>query len=887
MKQVSWLISRYLVSTIVPYFVFSWLLLSVILFVQQASRYADTFFSVNIPANLIWQLTIALVPNVIAFTCPMAMLVGTIIGLTKMQGDSEIVAIRAAGVGNMQIALPIMLLGAVMSIFAFFVNLEGVPMAASLVRGVALQTAITKLESPIEPGVFNSEVAGYTIYVKGGDFATSTWKNIFIYSEDKVSASVRLMTSRKGRIDTTGQASELVLENATVSTLPIEPGEGKYVSESIGEVRLAIKTKRSELIDKLSLSELRPEELGLQELSEYASTRDGGERIEAIILWQRRIILSITPLIFCLLGTAIVLRLNRGARGFGIAMALGVLIGFYLLTFLGEQLARLSVIGVFASSLIPIAGSLLFIVWFSLSKKFDFWSRPLSYLRINARRLRGSREKVQTRNIFGDLTAGLRDFDLISNLLKNFVLTLCFLSAIFIIFTAFELWKFAGSIDGGSLLLGKYLFYLLPFVYLQIAPSAAMIGTLATYVIKSRQNEIVTWTSAGQSVYRLLMPCFLIMILLGLANWFVQERILPQANQRQDATRLLIRNRGVPIEQTGKYWVANEKRIYSFEFASDNEKRQMALREGKGKSFKYVNGVTTDPNSSLLKRGLLNGEVRVDTNVRESSNGLENANLREHPLEIDTNEMIASDNKTDDVALRQRSNYHTASDNDMGVVSRPFGFIFTTILSTIQQSRASDNEKSLADCSAGCVKNLTIYEFADNGERLQFVYRADRAEWTTGKIRFIGTVERNDLMGGKISTTKVSGGELTETLNPFAELRTKPNHLNAVELKRQIETADSELDRRNLTVGYEKKYTTLFLPFVMALFTAPFSLSLSRKGKAAMVGYAIGLWLLFTGTNTVFTQLALNGMISPPLGVWSPLVIFSLLGVYLLSKVRT
>ena len=97
-------ISRYLVGAILPYFIFAWLLLSVILFVQQASRFSDIFFSANIPTNLIWQLSIALIPSVISFTCPMAVLVGVIIGLSKMQGDSELVAIRAAGVGNLQIA---------------------------------------------------------------------------------------------------------------------------------------------------------------------------------------------------------------------------------------------------------------------------------------------------------------------------------------------------------------------------------------------------------------------------------------------------------------------------------------------------------------------------------------------------------------------------------------------------------------------------------------------------------------------------------------------------------------------------------------------------------------------------------------------------------------
>src|SRR3954451_9671274 len=128
MKRQGWLISKYLALAVLPYFVFSWLLLSVILFVQQASRFSDIFFDVNIPATMVWQLSIALVPNVIAFTCPMAMLVGTVIGLAKMQTDSEIVAIRAAGVGNLQINIPIAIVGILLSAFALLVNLKGVPL---------------------------------------------------------------------------------------------------------------------------------------------------------------------------------------------------------------------------------------------------------------------------------------------------------------------------------------------------------------------------------------------------------------------------------------------------------------------------------------------------------------------------------------------------------------------------------------------------------------------------------------------------------------------------------------------------------------------------------------------------------------------------------------
>jgi len=371
MNRTSFIISTYLLRNILPYFAAAWLILTVIMFVQQAGRYSEIFFGINIPADLAWQLTVALIPNVVAFTCPMAILVGTIIGLTKLQGDSELVAIRASGVGNLQIALPIMLLGILLSAFAFLVNLEGVPFAAGLVRNVGLQTALKKLESPVEPGVFNRDLTGYTIYVRDGDVETGRWRNIFIYSEDGPNSSVRLITSKEGRIDTTGSASELVLENAIVTTLPMTPGQGKYVSENLGNVRLAIRTSRSEILDKLTSAQLSMEELGIEQLSEYASTLQGRERVEAQLLQNRRILLSITPFIFCLLGTVIVLRLNRGGRNFGMALALAVLILYYVLAFLGEQMARTGSIGVFTAAMMPLVGSALLILIFGVSRRID------------------------------------------------------------------------------------------------------------------------------------------------------------------------------------------------------------------------------------------------------------------------------------------------------------------------------------------------------------------------------------------------------------------------------------------------------------------------------------------------------------------------------------
>ena len=763
MKRFSWQIAKYIFLTVLPYFFFVWLLLSVILFVQQASRYSDIFFNAQIPGNLIWQLTATLVPNVIAFTCPMAILIGVIIGLSKMQGDSELVAVRAAGIGNFQIVLPVVFIGLILSIFAFSVNLKGVPIAAQIARKVAIQTALYKLESPIEPGVFNKEIQGFTVYVKSGDIESGTWENIFIYNEDKGKNQARLITSKNGRIDTQGEISELVLGKASVTTFSIEKPYKNFSSEKIDNLRFLIKTKRGELIDKITKTEETPEELGFAELAEYAKSKTGKEKTEAYILWQRRLILSITPLLFSLLGAALILRFNRGGRGFGIFLALVSLILYYLVALLGEQMARTGAVNVLTASLMPVILSCLAIFWFFLSQRLFLQGKISNQLKKID--LGIIRKKLKRKTTLANLTTGIRDFDIIFNLLKYFLLTIGFLTVIYMIFTAFELWRFAGLIPNGISLLGKYLLFLIPFIYIQISPSALMVATLATYVIKSRQNEIVVWTAGGQSIYRLLFPCFILMMLLGFINWEIQERILPKANQIQDTLRTQIRNKGTLASNNGKYWVANENRIYSF-------------------SLPDVSPTQTN---------------------------------------------------------RQK------------------------------------------------VTNLTVYQYAPDGLKMEAILKTDEASWENGAIKFPMGTDKTVWLNDIPQTENIPAGNfaLEENYNPFNQTIEKPNHLDVETLREQLKTATSESEQRTFAVALEKKYSTPFLPLIITFFTAPFALSISRKGKVITIGYAIGLWLLFTGISSLFEQFGNSGQLPPKVAVWSPLLLFTVLGGYLLSKVRT
>ncbi|MBL8182436.1 MAG: LptF/LptG family permease [Blastocatellia bacterium] len=867
MRRIGWLISRYLLSTILPYFLFAWVLLSAILFVQQAGKFSDIFFDLNVPAGFVWQLAVALIPNVISFTCPMAALVATIIGISKMRTDSELVAIRAAGIGSLQLAVPIVVFGLALSAFAFFVNLKGVPFAASLVRSVVLQAAIKKLESPIEPGTFNSEVNGYTIYVAEGDREAGEWKNVYVFRETADKGVASIITSARGRLDFTDEATELVLSDAKVVTLPATPAE-RLVSESIGDIRLATNTRRNELIDRLAKSERVPEELGLQELSQVTATLEGKERIEAELLFQRRLSLSLAPLIFSILGFSIAIRFSRGGRGTGIMLALATLVGYYLISFGAEQLARTGRFPAALTGLVPTIGALAMSVWFWLTSRFTPIGADLFNFAGLFNRLGRDGKKGQTRNRFIGLTTGIRDLDIVIQLSRFFALSVVFVSALFIVFTAFDLWKFAGNSADGVGLLVKYLFFLLPYIFLQIAPTAVLIAVVATLVTKSRQHEFVTWAAAGQSAYRALVPCLLFALAVGIVSFAVQEGIAPSTNKLQDSLRAQIRSGGSATAGKGRAWAAGNGRIYSFKVGA---------------------GAAVRPSRTLGSASDNDTQYRPD--LAEQANH-------------SSRQFAASDNETS-YAVPQIEGRGEASGAvpDRGLdagdqgdgVNQNFVAVAgpgtaqaliasSTLLAQNANASASDNETQAAPCSL-CPTDLLIYEFDTTGLRLQTVYRSEFARFEKGKVRLAGKTEMFTVANGE---TAMSGDfEFAESADPFEEAIGKPSHLTLTELRRQINATDAESEKNMLGVSLQKRLTILLLPLVIALFAAPLTLSLSGKGNISHIAFAVAGWLLLIGSISVFSQFGESGQLDPIAAAWAPLIIMTLIGGYLISRMRT
>ena len=249
------LIPRYIIGAMAPYILLSLLLLTAILFAQQAARLAELVVYADLPFSLLGSIGAALLPGALTFSIPLAALAGIIIGFSRMGSDSEIVAMRAAGVGSWTRIWPALLIGLLLSGVTAYLHLKEAPEAARDLERIALQGALAKLDSPVEPRTF-STLPRYVIYVRDGDKDRGTWGRVFIFAQ-RTDRTTEVFTARSGRIDSSGDQSELVLTDVLATKFPTSKAENQseagadqksYVVERSDQLRFSINTGRADIV---------------------------------------------------------------------------------------------------------------------------------------------------------------------------------------------------------------------------------------------------------------------------------------------------------------------------------------------------------------------------------------------------------------------------------------------------------------------------------------------------------------------------------------------------------------------------------------------------------------------------------------------------------------
>ncbi|RUA01827.1 MAG: hypothetical protein DSY84_04800, partial [Candidatus Neomarinimicrobiota bacterium] len=95
------------------------------------------------------QLMLTLVPQALGVTIPMAVLIGLLMGLGRLSGDRETVALQACGISIYRMLRPVAVLGAVAMAATTYVLIVAVPDANQAFREIIFHTMATRAEDEV------------------------------------------------------------------------------------------------------------------------------------------------------------------------------------------------------------------------------------------------------------------------------------------------------------------------------------------------------------------------------------------------------------------------------------------------------------------------------------------------------------------------------------------------------------------------------------------------------------------------------------------------------------------------------------------------------------------------------------------------------------------
>jgi LPS export ABC transporter permease LptG len=388
------LIDRYLIREIVPYFLLGLLLLTAIIFAHDASRFSEMIVVASrngLPMDALSRVMAALVPGILVFTLPISLLIGTLVGLGRLSGDSEIVALGSSGMSRLRILRPVLLLSVIIAAVMFYICFSVLPRSIENLTDLkANQSLIFQgLKNEVKPRVFEEGIPQKVLYIEEVDRAENIWRNIFLVDLGDDQDGMKIMTASSGSL---GQGErpdvpELYLQDgvfhlAGANRSP-EQGDsrgarrqetgsadiqGVIEEDEADEPRTAgsENSQRRERRRNRNQSSYTTEHFERTTIKlEFADEKKNGEgdgnqarqleemdwseltghsppaeqRLEWLAEIHKRVALPTTCLVFALLGVAFGISNVRTGRSFGLLLGLAITIVYYLIALTGQHAA--------------------------------------------------------------------------------------------------------------------------------------------------------------------------------------------------------------------------------------------------------------------------------------------------------------------------------------------------------------------------------------------------------------------------------------------------------------------------------------------------------------------------------------------------------------------
>ena len=217
---------------------------------------------------------------------------------------------------------------------------------------------------------------------------------------------------------------------------------------------------------------------------------------------------------------------------------------------------------------------------------------------------------------------------------------------------------------------------------------------------------------------------------------------------------------------------------------------------------------------------------------------------------------------------------------------------------------SSETEQGRRWLASSELNRIYSYEVVREGERVQspLIFEFDEEETHLTRLilgeegRWLGapTIEINNAEIVLLQRGTIAHSVLGRLVTTFGDMQVfkgetgKPSELNAEALSAYINSLRGRgEDVQSLLSILERKRAEPFSPLVMAFVASPLALAFGRRSAVSALCVAVAIGLVYWGLASGFQQLGGSGLLPPRIAVWSPPFIFTAVGVYFLSRVRT
>jgi len=520
----------------------------------------------------IWAISAALLPNVLIFTLPMAVLVGILTGFGRLSSDSEMIAMRASGVSMRRILVPVLTLGVAAWLLNTAMTTWIAPeMAAQLIRAKR-EILLHHSSLIVQDGIFNEDSPNLTLYVRNISRDDGKWHDIMIDDvRDPNQELILFASTAVPQINDTDHTLNLTLTNGNSHKVNFKKSD-QYDSEVFRKREFSIPIPSGDTgSDTPPLFQTSTKTLWSQMMAGTATYKD---RVE----FHQRFALPFACIAFAFVGLPLGVSTTRGSKSMGLILSLILMFLYYLGFMGGTKLASDSNFSPFLGAWIPNLVFLLVGIFMMSRADREHENKILLGIH-NAAEWLGRKMSILFR-IRDQLTAWMHSFSRRSKMFRvidryvlrgfcfYFLLVLVVFLGLFVVVTLFELLPDIVGHHSSIVTVILYFIFYTPQMLFWVVPLTILLAILINLGTMTKSNEILAIKAAGMSLYRLSIPLLLVGILVSGSIYLMQDFVLPYTNQRQDEYRDIIKGRAPQsYRNPDRKWMAgSDDRIYHYKY---------------------------------------------------------------------------------------------------------------------------------------------------------------------------------------------------------------------------------------------------------------------------------------------------------------------------------